>query len=81
MAQIGVIMIWVLVSRLLLSVLAFLEWNPKSLIHLFSFRPPLTCPTCFPNVCTFYEGKKKKGFTSFQCLQNPFIRNSPGYTA
>ena len=35
-----------LVTSLLLSVLAFLVQSPKRLIHLFSLRPPLTCPTC-----------------------------------
>lgn len=43
----------VLVTSLLLRVLAFLEWSPKRLIHLFSLRAPLTWTTCVsPGVCT-----------------------------
>lgn len=43
----------VLVTSLLLPVLAFLEWSPKRLIHLFSLRAPLTWTTCVsPSVCT-----------------------------
>lgn len=54
-------LVWV--TSLLLSVLAFLEWNPDRLIHLFSLQPPLTCPTCvFLAVCPSW---KAQGFTSF----------------
>lgn len=66
-AQIEVIMILVLVTSLLLSVLAFLEWNPKRLIHLFSLQPPLTCPTCVSPPSALLE--KTEGFASFSAYR------------
>lgn len=45
----------VLVTSLVLTLLAFLEWNPKTLIHLFSLRPPLTCPTCVSPLSALLE--------------------------